>query len=128
MSIRKYKPEQIVTVLRQIEVQMANGKTAPQACKEAGIHTQTYYRWRRRVEQYGLAILRPRERRCPRMPNTVPSAVEARVVAFSLGHPGFGPARIAAEIARPKWGEIGLSSNGVWRILCRHGLNTRRNR
>ena len=44
MSIKKYKPEQIVTVLRQIEVQMANGKTAPQACKEAGIHTQTYYR------------------------------------------------------------------------------------
>ena len=32
MSIRKYKAEQIVTVLRQIEVQMANGKTAPQAC------------------------------------------------------------------------------------------------
>ena len=27
MSIQKNKPEQIVTVLRQIEVQMANGKT-----------------------------------------------------------------------------------------------------
>ena len=40
MSIQKYKPEQIVTVLRQIEVQMANEKTAPQACPEAGIHTQ----------------------------------------------------------------------------------------
>jgi hypothetical protein len=39
MSIRKYKAEQIVTLLRQIEVAMANGKTAPQACKEAGIHT-----------------------------------------------------------------------------------------
>ncbi len=42
MTKGKYKAEQIVTVLRQIEVQMANGKTAPQACKEAGIHTQTY--------------------------------------------------------------------------------------
>ena len=50
MPIKKYKPEQIVTVLRQIEVQMANGKTAPQACKEAEIHTQTYYRWRK---EYG---------------------------------------------------------------------------
>ena len=50
ISIRKYKPEQIVGMLRQIEVQMANGKTAPQACKEAGIHTQTYYRWRK---EYG---------------------------------------------------------------------------
>ena len=30
MPTRNYKPEQIVTILRQIEVQMANGKTAPQ--------------------------------------------------------------------------------------------------
>ena len=50
MSIWKYQPEQIVTVLRQIEVQIANGKTPPQACKEAGIHAQTYYRWRK---EYG---------------------------------------------------------------------------
>jgi len=27
----RYKPEQIVTLLRQIEVGIANGKTAPQA-------------------------------------------------------------------------------------------------
>ena len=50
MSIQKNKPEQIVTVLRQIEVQIANGKKVPHACKEAGIHTQTYYRWRK---EYG---------------------------------------------------------------------------
>ena len=39
--------------------------------------------------------------------------------------PGFGPARIAAELARPKWGGIVLSANGVWRVLRRHGLATR---
>jgi putative transposase len=54
MPMQRYKPEQIVTVLRQIEVQIANGKTAPQACKEAGIHTQTYYRWRK--EYGGLKV------------------------------------------------------------------------
>ena len=50
MPTRNDKPEQIVAVLRQIEVQMANGKTAPHACKEAGIYTQSYYRWRK---EYG---------------------------------------------------------------------------
>jgi hypothetical protein len=45
-----------------------------------------------------------------------------------LGHPGFGPARIAAELARPKWGGIVLSTNGVWRMLGRHGLSTRAKR
>jgi len=47
MSIKRYKPEQIVTLLRQIEVEVANGKTTPQACKEAQITAQTYYRWRK---------------------------------------------------------------------------------
>ena len=40
MPMKRYKPEQIVTLLRQIEVEIANGKTTPQACKEAEItHT-----------------------------------------------------------------------------------------
>ena len=50
MPMRKYKPEQIVTLLRQVEVEIANGKSTPQACKEAEITAQTYYRWRK---EYG---------------------------------------------------------------------------
>jgi putative transposase len=50
MPMMRYKPEQIVTLLRQIEVAIANGKTTPQACKEAEITQQTYYRWRK---EYG---------------------------------------------------------------------------
>ena len=47
MPMRKYKPEQIVTLLRQVEVELANGKSTPQAYKEAEITAQTYYRWRK---------------------------------------------------------------------------------
>ena len=50
MPMKRYKPEQIVTLLRQIEVEIANGKTTPQACKEAAITVQTFYRWRK---EYG---------------------------------------------------------------------------
>ena len=39
---KKHTPEQIVNVLRQIEVAIANGKTTPGACKEAGFTEQTY--------------------------------------------------------------------------------------
>ena len=42
--------EQIVSKLRQIEVLMAQGKTAALASKEAGISEQSYYRWRK---EYG---------------------------------------------------------------------------
>jgi putative transposase len=47
---RKYQPEQVVNLLRQIEVAVANGKTTAQASKEAGIVEQTYFRWRK---EYG---------------------------------------------------------------------------
>ncbi len=47
---KKYQPEQVVNLLRQIEVAVANGKTTPQACKDAGIVEQTYFRWRK---EYG---------------------------------------------------------------------------
>ena len=50
MSGKRYKAEQIVTLLRQIEVGIANGRATPQACREAQITTQTYYRWRK---EYG---------------------------------------------------------------------------
>jgi len=37
MPMRRCKPKQIMNVLRQIEVEIANGKTTPQGCKEAEI-------------------------------------------------------------------------------------------
>jgi len=44
---KKHTAEQIVNLLRQVEVGVANGKSLPQACKEAEIVEQTYYRWRK---------------------------------------------------------------------------------
>ncbi len=51
---KKYQPEQVVNLLRQIEVAVANGKTTPQVCKDAGMVEQTYFRWRK--EYGGLQV------------------------------------------------------------------------
>jgi hypothetical protein len=42
-----FKPEQIVSLLRQIEVLAANGKTLEEARKSVSITVQSYYRWRK---------------------------------------------------------------------------------
>jgi putative transposase len=34
-------------MLRQTEVAVANGKSTPQTCRDAGISEQTCYRWRK---------------------------------------------------------------------------------
>ena len=49
MPRKKTPPEKIISLLRQIEVQMASGATLPQACKQAQISTQSYYRWRQEL-------------------------------------------------------------------------------
>jgi hypothetical protein len=82
------------------------------ACRAMGIHPSTYYRWRRQLLAYGPEILRPRERRHPRMANATSPLGEQRVVALALGHPGFGPARISAELRRAKWEGSGSAPTG----------------
>jgi putative transposase len=54
MRKKGFTPEQIVSLLRQIEVAVAHGKTVPLACKDAGISEQSYYRWRK--EYGGLGV------------------------------------------------------------------------
>ena len=99
-----------------------------EACRRMGVARSTYYAWKPKLERYGLDGLRIRERRRPRMPNQIGPHLEHRIIAFSLGHPGFGPRRISAELRRPKWGGIRISEHGVWRVLARFNLNTRNKR
>lgn len=93
-----------------------------------GVHLSTFYRWRRQLLRCGREGMRPRERRRPRMAIATPAWLEQRVLAFALGHPGFGPRRIAAELSRPTRGGHLISANGVWRVLACHGLSTRSRR
>jgi transposase InsO family protein len=99
-----------------------------EACRVMGVHRSTYYRWKVQVDRQGLEMLRPRERRRPQMPNQLSVMVEQKIIAFALGHPGLGPRRIASRLARPEWGGLLVSPNGVYKTLCRHGLNTRAKR
>ena len=50
MPKKHFSAEQIVILLRQIEVLISQGKSAPIACRDAGISQQSYYRWRK---EYG---------------------------------------------------------------------------
>ncbi len=112
--------------LRLFSLAGENGVRA--ACRAMGVHHSTYYRWKKQVDRWGLEALRPRERRRPRMPNELGPHLEQRILAFALARPGLGPKRISAELARERWGGLRISANGVWRVLCRHGLNTRSRR
>jgi transposase len=48
MPKKQMGPEQIIPLLRQIEVEQANGKNLQEASRAAGITVNTYYRWKRK--------------------------------------------------------------------------------
>ena len=50
MGNKRYKPEEIVTKLRQVEVLAGQGMARIDAIRQISITEQTYYRWRK---QYG---------------------------------------------------------------------------
>ena len=50
MGRKRHTPEQIITALREAEVDLARGKSVKLMNRELGITEQTYYRWRR---EYG---------------------------------------------------------------------------
>jgi putative transposase len=50
MTQVKYTAEQIIGKLREAEVLLAQGMVTEQMCRKLGIHSQTYYRWRK---EYG---------------------------------------------------------------------------
>ena len=54
MGRKRYSPEQIIRMLREAEVAMAQWQTVGQVCRSLGIVEQTLYRWRR--EYGGLKI------------------------------------------------------------------------
>jgi putative transposase len=50
MARKRYSPEQIIRLLREAEVFIAEGMAAAEAARKIGVSEQTYYRWRK---EYG---------------------------------------------------------------------------
>ncbi len=50
MKKKGYKPEQIISKIRQADVLSSQGHKAEEICRELGVSDVTYYRWRK---EYG---------------------------------------------------------------------------
>ena len=46
MPRRRYKPEEIVAKLRQVDVLVSQGQSIADAIRQIGVSEVTYYRWR----------------------------------------------------------------------------------
>jgi putative transposase len=54
MAGKRLKPRQIIGVLRQAEVELAQGRTVGEICRGLGVSEASFYRWR--TEYGGLKV------------------------------------------------------------------------
>jgi putative transposase len=47
MARKRYKPEEIVGKLRQVDVLLSQGQSTAEAVRQIGVTETTYFRWRR---------------------------------------------------------------------------------
>ena len=57
MARKSYCDEDVVKLLREIELNLASGSDVPTACRAVGISDATYYNWRKRFGGMGKSQL-----------------------------------------------------------------------
>ncbi len=57
MARKRYSDEDVLRLLREIEVHLATGVDVPTACRSAGISDATYYTWRKKFGGMGRSQL-----------------------------------------------------------------------
>lgn len=62
MARKHYKPEEIVSKLRQVEVLIGQGSSRSDAIRQIAITEQTYYRWRKQYGGMGTGQLKELKR------------------------------------------------------------------
>jgi transposase InsO family protein len=104
-------------------LEVLDGVPVVEVAARAGVTRQTVHRWLTRYAAQGLAGLVDQSKAPGSCPHQMAPAVEARIVAMRVEHPGWGPVTIAHWLAQEGVGPVpGRSS--IYRCLVRHGLIT----
>jgi transposase InsO family protein len=114
LSVVEQRYNAVMEVLR-------DGHTVVEVADRYGVSRQAVHRWLRRYQDGGLEALGDRSHRPRSCPHQLPEAVEAVIYQLRGAHPGWGPRRLAHELARRGMDPV-PSRAGIYRALVRGGL------
>ena len=120
MPTKRYSTEQIVSKLRQAEVELSRWLRVPLVCRKLGIIEQTYYRWRkeyggRRLDQAKRLKERERENTQLKKPGGRPSPRQRDPERGDLGKL-LSPPRRREAVAYVRH-QLGVSERRACRVL-----------
>ena len=88
--MQRYSDEDILKLLREIELKLADGDDVRRACRSVGVSDATYYNWRRRFGGMGrsqLSELRGLEKENDRLKKIVAELeLDKLILKESLNH------------------------------------------
>lgn len=96
-------------------------KNISQACKIMGLSRETFYRYKRAVEEGGVESLIEKTRRKPNLLNRVEDAVEKAVIDYAIEFSAHGQTRSSNELRKRG---IFVSPSGTRSIWLRHNLES----
>jgi transposase InsO family protein len=98
-----------------------SGKTVSDVCIAFGVSRETWYKWKRRYDTYGIDGLKNQSRKPHNIKNVkVTEELEKLVLELRLNN-RFGPMRIRFRLKR-KYG-VSLGTKTIYNLLKRHKLN-----
>ncbi|MDQ1460822.1 MAG: hypothetical protein QOI08_2306 [Actinomycetota bacterium] len=114
LSVMEQRYQAVLAVVR-------DGWTVTDVAEKWGVSRQSVHAWLARYRDGGLEALADRSHRPKRCPHQVALGVEARICEMRGRHPGWGPRRLAYELAQAGV-EVVPSRSGIYRCLVRNGL------
>lgn len=119
-------PDDIITQRRERVLHLADELgNISEACRLVGVSRTSYYAWRDTAERYGLAALRPKDRRAPQMPNATPTHVVETLLSLAVLEPTIGCRQYADRLVDRGFA---ISKTTVQKILVDHALGKRSQR
>ena len=88
-------------------------------CRHFGISRPTYYRWKKRFDEFGEAGLADWAKTPNRSPRATPPPVVSKILYLRQNY-CFGAGRIQAYLSR--FHDIKIARSSVHRILVNHGM------
>ena len=100
---------------------ISDGGTVTEVAARFGVARKTVHDWLAKYEAGGLENLGDRSHRPRSCPHQIGSDLEVAIARMRASHPGWGPRRIAFELAKRGEG-VGPSESAVYRALVRLNL------
>ena len=106
--------------LKVLQYAAERPRNVARTCRHFGISRRAFYKWKQRYDADGEAGLYDRSRTPRHSPRATPREVVSKIL-YLRQHYHFGPARIAAYLAR--FHHLTVARSSVHRILGKHGIN-----